>query len=350
MRRLSSSRRFHRTIFLFVLAITTGSLTAGSACAQDKVDKPPELKLSTAQGPAFALGKAGERWAQLINEKAGGALEVKQYPGAILANRDPGREFGALKHGAADLAVGGALAWSAQLPAFGVYALPWLASDTREQEALASDVALRELVAAQADRAGVVVLAVAPLGDRVVATMKGAVLAPAEMAGLRVRVMPNLLIVETFATLGSRPAAMAFAEAQAAFVAGTLDGQEAAPSTLAATRIAAVGQKYVTRWGAFSDVMVFAVRRASWDGWNEAQRTMVRSTASEAAREAAALAREEAAMAELTKQGVTIVRLTAAQRAAFRAAVQPVWDKWTGPIGVDLVRAAENAVTGGTSK
>lgn len=350
MRRLSSSRRFHRTIFLFVLAITTGSLTAGSACAQDKVDKPPELKLSTAQGPAFALGKAGERWAQLINEKAGGALEVKQYPGAILANRDPGREFGALKDGAADLAVGGALAWSAQLPAFGVYALPWLASDTREQEALASDVPLRELVAAQADRAGVVVLAVAPLGDRVVATMKGAVLAPAEMAGLRVRVMPNLLIVETFATLGSRPAAMAFAEAQAAFVAGTLDGQEAAPSTLAATRIAAVGQKYVTRWGAFSDVMVFAVRRASWDGWNDAQRTMVRSTASEAAREAAALAREEAAMAELTKQGVTIVRLTAAQRAAFRAAVQPVWDKWTGPIGVDLVRAAENAVTGGTSK
>jgi TRAP-type C4-dicarboxylate transport system substrate-binding protein len=350
MRRLSSSRRFHRTIFLFVLAITTGSLTAGSACAQDKVDKPPELKLSTAQGPAFALGKAGERWAQLINEKAGGALEVKQYPGAILANRDPGREFGALKDGAADLAVGGALAWSAQLPAFGVYALPWLASDTREQEALASDVPLRELVAAQSDRAGVVVLAIAPLGDRVVATMKGAVRAPAEMIGLRLRIMPNPLVVDTFAELGARPMAMGFADAQAAFMAGTLDGQEATPSTLAATRIAAVGQKFATRWGGFSDVMVFAVRRTLWDAWNDAQRAVVRNAANETAREATALAREETALAELTKQGVTIVRLSPTQRAAFRAAVQPVWDKWTGPIGVDLVRAAENAVTGGTSK
>ena len=340
MQRRSSSRRFHRAFILFVLAVTTASLTS----AQDKVDKPPELKLSTAQGPAFALGKAGERWAQLINDAAGGAFEVKQYPGAILAWRDPGREFGALKDGAADLAVGSALAWSAQLTVFGVYALPWLASEQREQEALAANAPLRELVAAQADRAGIIVLAVAPLGDRVVATMKGAVHAPAEMVGLRVRVIPNPIVIETFAALGSRPTAMGFADAQAAFLAGTLDGQEAAPSTLAATRIAAVGQKYVTRWGAFADVMVFAVRRATWDAWNERHRTAVRSAANDAARGAEALAREEMASTELTKQGVTIVRLTAAQRMAFRAAVQPVWDKWTPPIGVELVRAAEAAV------
>jgi TRAP-type C4-dicarboxylate transport system substrate-binding protein len=350
MRRSSSLLRLPRGFILSFLVLVAGSWFAVSTRAQDKADKPAELKLSTAQGPAFALGKAGERWAQLINEKVGGAFEVKQYPGAILAGRDPAHEFGALRDGAADLAVGSALAWSAQWPAFGVYALPWLAPEQREQEALAADASLLELVVAQANRTGVMVLAVAPLGDRVVATMKGAVRAPAEMAGLRVRVTANLLIVETFAVLGSRPSSMAFADAQAAFLAGMLDGQEAAPSTLAATRIAAVGQKYVTRWGGFSDVMVFAVRRATWDAWNEGQRAAVRSAANDAAREAAGLAREEAALAELTKQGVTIVRLTAAQRAAFRAAVQPVWDKWTPPIGVELVRAAEAAVAAAATR
>jgi TRAP-type C4-dicarboxylate transport system substrate-binding protein len=332
---------------LYFLAVTAGLLIAETIQAQDK---PPELKLSTAQGPAFALGKAGERWAQLVNEKAGGAFEVKQYPGAVLAGRDPGREYGALKDGAADLAVGSALAWSAQLPALAVYALPWLAAETRDQEALAADVPLREFVAAQANLGGVIILAVAPLGDRVLATMKAAVRAPGEMAGLRVRVLPNPLVIDMFATLGARPMAMGLADAQAAFVAGTLDGQEAAPSALAATRIAAVGQKFVTRWGAFADAMVFAVRRTTWDAWNEAQRTVVRNAANEAAREAAALAREEAALTELTKQGVTIVRLSAAQRMAFRAAVQPVWDKWTTPIGADLVRAAEAAVAVATTK
>ena len=62
------------------------------------------------------------------------------------------------------------------------------------------------------------------------------------------------------------------------------------------------------------------------------------------------LQREEAALAELTKQGVTIVRLTAAQRAAFRASVQPVWSTWTTPIGPELVRAAEAAVAAPVGK
>lgn len=339
-----SSHSNSRPFVVLLLVVTAGLLAV--AHAQDK----GELKLSTAQGPAFALGKAGERWAQLVNEKAGGAFEVRQYPGAILAGRDPGREFGALRDGAADLAVGSALAWSAQLPAFGAYALPWLAAEPRDQEALAADAPLRELVAAQAAGAGVVVVAIAPLGDRVLATMKDAVRAPGEMAGLRLRVIPNPIVLDTFSALGSRPTAMAFADAQAAFIAGTLDGQEAPPSTLATSRIAAVGQKFVTRWGAFADVMVFAARRTTWDAWSEEQRAVVRGAASEAAREAAPLAREEAALAELTKQGVTIVRLSAAQRAAFRAMVQPVWDKWTAPIGADLVRAAESAVAVAAAK
>jgi TRAP-type C4-dicarboxylate transport system substrate-binding protein len=308
------------------------------------VDAQTILKLSTAQGPAFALGRAGERWAQLLNEKAAGAFEVRQFPGAVLAARDPQREFGALRDGAADLAVGGALAWSAQLPAFGAYVLPWLASETSEQEALASDATLRDGVAAAAAQAGVIVIATAPLGERVLATKKNAVRTPADMAGLRLRASGNLLVVETLAALGARADAMSLADAQAAFAAGTLDGQEAPASTLAATRITASGQRFVTRWGAFADVMVFAIRRAVWDGWSAAQRAAAQAAAAEAARDAGALAREDAALADLTKQGVTLVRLAPAQRAAFREAVAPVWSKWTGPIGADLVRAAEAAV------
>ena len=49
-------------------------------------------------------------------------------------------------------------------------------------------------------------------------------------------------------------------------------------------------------------------------------------------------------MADLTKQGVTLVRLAPSQRAAFRTAVQPVWAKWTGTIGAELVDAAKGAV------
>ncbi|MCC7218060.1 MAG: TRAP transporter substrate-binding protein DctP [Burkholderiales bacterium] len=325
-------------------------LAAAGALAQDRGPPPPEVRLSTAQGPAFALGKAGERWAQLVNERSERAFEVRTFPGAVLAGRDAGREFGALRDGMAEMAVGSALAWSSQLPVFGAYVLPWLAPEAREQAALAADAALLDLVAASAARSGVVVLVVAPLGERVLATARDAVRAPADAAGLAVRVIPNQLVIETFAALGARPESLDFAQAQTAFAAGRLGGQEAAASTLAATRAAAAGLRFVTRWGAFADQMVFAVRRATWESWSDAQRAAVRAAAVDAAREAAAPVREDAALAELTRQGVTIVTPTPAQRAAFRAAVQPVWARWAAVVGTDAARAAESAVAAAPGK
>ena len=337
-------KRVPRIVLPMVLALALATL-APAVLAQAKVAATsPELKLSTALGPAFPLGRAGERWTELINEKTVGSFVVKQYPGATLAGRDAGREFVALRSGQADLAVGSAFAWSAQMPILGAYVLPWRAPDAHEQEALAADGALKDIVVRALDDAGVVVVAIAPLGERVLATTRSAVQAPAELAGRRVRIMPYALVIDTMAALGARGEALSFADAQAALAAGTLDGQEAFATTLVATRIGATAQKFVTRWGAFADVMVFAVRRPVWNAWSDDQRQAVRAAAEAAALETAAPAREEAALAELTRQGVTLVRLSPPQRAAFRAAVDGVWKKWIPAIGEEAVAVADAAV------
>ncbi len=339
LRAASIGRRYFAALLLC-------GVTATSAWAQDKnsAGALPELKLSVAQSPAFPLGRAAERWAALVNETAARAFNVKLYPGVTLAGRDQAREFGALKEGLADMAVGSALAWSAQFPSAGAYALPWLAPETSQQEALAGNAALLDLVAKRAAFADVIVLAVAPAGGRVLATSKNSMRTPADVAGLRVRVPSVPLAIDTYAALSAQPQTLDFAAAQSAFMAGTLDGQDALPTALVAQRITAVGQRTVTRWGAFADAMIFAVRRPVWDGWTQAQRHDVRAAALLAAREAQAVGREDTALAELVKQGVTVVTLSAVQRAAFRAAVQNVWVKWTPAIGPELVTAAEAAV------
>ncbi len=333
-----------RTLIVCVVA----ALAIFRAQAQDKsvpaAAKPPEFKLSTALAPAFPLGRAGEHWAKLVNERAGGAFAIKQYPGATLASRDPQREFLALREGAADLAVGSALSWSMQIAALGVYALPWLADEPHELGALVTDAALREMIVARIDAAGVVALAFAPLGDRVLATTKSAVMTPADLQGLRVRVLPIPMVIDTFIALGALPQAMSYADAQRAFAAGRLDGQEAMPSTLAAAQVGLAGQKFVTRWGAFTDVMVFAVRRQVWDAWSQEQREIVRASAEQAAQEATAPTREDRALTDLVHQGITVVRLTPAQRDVLHAAAAPALAKWTETIGVDVVAAAKVAV------
>ena len=105
-------------------------------------------------------------------------------------------------------------------------------------------------------------------------------------------------------------------------------------------------RQFVTRLGAFSDVMIFAVRKATWDAWPEDRRALVRGAAVQVAGEANALAREDAALAQLTKEGVTIVRLSAAQRAVLRDMAQAAIAAWVGNVGVELVGMARAAVAG----
>ena len=161
-----------RRYVTWMAALLGAAFAVPSLQAQDRAANVLEFRLSTAQAPTYPLGRAGERWAQLANEKARGAFEVRQYPGATLAQRDPAREFGALKDGTADLSVGSALAWSGQFAPLAVYAVPWMAVEAREQEALAADTALRERVFALMESAGVVGLAIAPLGEHVLATVR----------------------------------------------------------------------------------------------------------------------------------------------------------------------------------
>ena len=333
-----------RTVAVLAAAI---ALAAPAAAQEKKADGPPEVKVSVAVGPAFPLGTAAQRWAELITERVDKAFVARLHPGATLAQRDPAREFAALPAGQADLAVGSALQWSLQLPALGVYGLPWLAPGAREIEALTADAALTAALAAKLDAAGVTLVAVAPLGWRALATTTRAIDGPDDVKGLRLRIAPLPLLRDVVLALGAAPQSMGFADAQAAFARGTLDGQEAMPTVLAATRIDAAGQKHVADWRAVADVMVFAVRNELWQRWPEATRATVRAAAGEAIRAAAALAREEAALKQLAQSGIAVVRTTAAGHAAFRAATRTADARWREAIGADIVALAEQALGAG---
>ena len=341
MARIRSYGRFLRCAWLaLTMALVTADLPA-----QATTDKPREWKLSVAVGPAFALGKAGERWAKLVGEKSNGALVVVPGYGAALAQRDPAREFAALREGAADLAVGSTLYWSAQVNALAVVGLPWLAPDATQLDALTRDT-MKERLFLALEQAGVVPLALAPLGYRSLATTSRAVGTPDDAAGLRVRTTATPFLTDVYAGLAMLPQATSFAAAQAAFRAGTLDAQEGTPATFGAARLDAVGVRHVLLWEAIAEIAIFAVNATTWQGWTDAQRALVSDAAQEVARELPSLVRAEndAALTALRKHGVTVTRLTASGRAAFAAAGRGVYERWAAVAGDDLVRAAEVAV------
>lgn len=308
---------------------------------------PAQIKLSTALGPAYAQGEAGRVWAALISERSAGRIATKHYPGAVLAQRDADAEFAALRDGAIDLAVGSTLVWATPVPGLNVFGLPWLIADEAALESLL-DGEVGERLSAVVDAAGVVPMAWSANGFTVLAT-KAPVHKPADVAGRSIRVQASPLLIDTLAALGAASSAMGLADAHAAWASGTLDGQEASLASYAASRLDAAGLTHVLLWGAHADVLVFAVNRARWDAWSEADRRLVRQAAQDAAREARVVAQrstDAAAMAGLARQGVTVTRLTSAGKGAFRAATRPVYERWGALVGTDLLRAAEAAIGG----
>jgi TRAP-type C4-dicarboxylate transport system substrate-binding protein len=328
--------------------IALGLGVAVAPCALGEQPKPAatmEWKLSTALGPAYAQGKAAEIWAALMRERSGGRLSVSLFPGATLAQRDPEREFAALRDGAIDLAVGSTTAWAVQVKELNVIALPWLVPDADALDALLhGDVAQR--LAASVQAAGVVPLAWASDGFRELASQR-AIHAPADLNGLTLRVAPTPLLDDTLLAMGARPASMSAASALAAQSSGSLDGEETSVGAYRTSRLYTTGLTHFLVWGAHAEALLFAVNRSVWDSLSDADRDLVRGAAQDAAVQATAFARKQAGLAaltELTRQGVTVTRLTPAGKQRFRDATREVYARWAALAGEDLVHAAEAVV------
>jgi len=333
----SAAHRWNREAGIAAALVAALALPA---CGQPRpAESSAEIKLSTALGPAYAQGKAGEVWAALISERSAGRIVVKHFPGTTLAQGDPAHEFPALRDGAIDLAVGSSLAWSAQVPALNLLALPWLVPDDAVLETLlAGDTGKR--LSASVDSAGVVPLLLSANGLSALATRE-AIHKPSDLGGLRIRTQASPIAADMLSALGAGSSSMALADARAAWASGALDGQETNAATYLNSRMDSMGLKHLLLWQARADALIFAVNRARWEAWSEADRELVRGAAQEAARQARALAQQSDGAGAGARAGVVVSRLTPQGKAAFRAAAAGVYSMWTPVIGEDLVRNAQ---------
>lgn len=302
---------------------------------------PTDLKLSVVVAPLYPMGAAAKAWGDALNESARGAFNVKFYPGATLAGRDPTQEFKSIQAGAIDIAVGSALQWSDAFAPLGVFALPWIAPTDAQLTKVVADVDVRAKLTTALETAGVVLVALAPLRHRDLATQSRAIASPDDLKDMRIRVTGPKVVTDTYIALGAKPTGLNLEGARQALATGQLDGQDQSAVALVAARAWATGTRHVVQWGAFGNAMVFVVRKSLWQAWPESTQVKVRNAALKAIEAAQAAARERTAHDELARNGVSITRMTPAGHAAFRALVEPVYAVWTPRIGVELVEAVE---------
>ena len=331
-----------------VIALTIAALPVTSNVAQ-AADYKPEYRLSTVLGPAFTWGKAGERWADLVKQKTEGRINVKLYPGTSLVGGDQTREFSAIRQGVIDLAIGSSINWSPQVKQLNLFALPFLTPDAKGLDALIKGEVGKD-ISTILEKQGVVPLAFGENGFREISNSKHAIKTPADLKGLKIRIVGSPIFIDSFTALGANPTQMSWADAQPALATKAVDGQENPLSVFSIAKLHTLGQNHLSLWGYMADPLIFVVSKQIWNSWSETDRKAVREAAEQAAAENLVAARkgitpgDDALLQSIEKSGVTITRLTPEQRQAFKDATRPVYDKWGATIGKDLVKKAETAI------
>jgi TRAP-type C4-dicarboxylate transport system substrate-binding protein len=151
---------------------------------------------------------------------------------------------------------------------------------------------------------------------------------PADMAGVRIRVLPSKVHERTFALLGAAPLRMDLTEAIAMIKAGTLDAQEN-PFANTVTYGVHTFHRFHTVTNHFYISRPIFLHRAAFDVWPECLQQAMREAVAAAVAFQRDLARveDEEARAAIAGEGCEIVELTPAQHAAFAAALAPIYQE-----------------------
>lgn len=339
-----------RTLLTATAAAATLLAVGLPTAAQAQAKYKDEYRMSLVLGTAFPWGQGGQLWADKVRERTNGRINIKLYPGTSLVQGDQTREFSAIRQGVIDMAVGSTINWSPQVKALNLFSLPFLFPDFAAVDAVTQGAPGQEIFKIL-DKAGVQPLAWGENGYREISNSKHAITQPADLKGLKLRVVGSPLFLDTFTALGANPTQMSWADAQPAMASKAVDGQENPLSVFQAAKLQSVGQKHVTLWGYMNDPLIFVVNKDVWASWTPEDREIVRQAAIDAGREEIAIARKGLVEAgkplvkELEAQGVTVTDLNAEQRKAFADATKAVYTKWKPQIGTNLVDMAEKAIT-----
>jgi C4-dicarboxylate-binding protein DctP len=170
---------------------------------------------------------------------------------------------------------------------------------------------------------------------------------PEDAKGLKFRVQASDVLVAQFKQLGSNPQKMAFKEVYGALQTKVVDGQENTWSNIYGKKFFEVQDGVTETNHGIIDYLV-VTSTEWWDGLPAGIRNQLSTIMTEVtvARNKAAFAVNEANKNKIMESGGKIRKLTAAQRKAWVDAMKPVWSKFEGDIGSDMIEAAQAANAG----
>jgi tripartite ATP-independent transporter DctP family solute receptor len=262
--------------------------------------------------------------------------------------------------GVIDCAMESTINISPVIPACNVFHLPFFINNFENLDKVKNGKS-GAAVFAEMEKVGLKPLAWAENGFRQLTNSKRQVTKPADLNGLRIRVVGSPIFIETFKQLGADPVNMNWGDAVAGFQQGVVDGQENPVGVLIPVQIYNY-HKYATFWNYLVDPLIIYWNKNQWDAFPPDIQEGIAKAAKESGRFEIALCRagldgnqsldilkEEFGhnmkvpdpVKFLEQKGMTVNFLTDAQVSAFEKATHPIYEKWIKAIGPDVYEKAK---------
>lgn len=222
--------------------MTKASLLALSVLSTSALAADYTLKLGHVANEAHVWHQAFAHFADTVNEKSNGRLNIDIYPNSQLgAERDV---ISGIQLGTVDMTMSGETLqnWA---PKAALLAVPYAIRDSEHMAKVANGEIGHEIEKQITERTGLVPITWFERGARNLTSNKP-VTTPADLKGMTLRV-PNVpIFVSTWSALGAKPTPMAFSEVFTALQQGTVHGQENPLSLIQSASFFEV-QKYVNK-------------------------------------------------------------------------------------------------------
>ena len=265
-----------------------------------------------------------DKFAELLSEKSGGKMKLKMYHAGTLGSQPDAIEqvrMGGLEIANFSLGPIGPI-----VPEANVVSLPFIFKDT-EHAWRVLDGKAGEMMNEGLAKKGLISLAWYAAGARSFYNSKKPIQTPADVAGLKVRVMNNDLYSGMIKALGGNPTPMAFAEVYQSLKTGVVDGAENNWPSYEST-----GHFEVAKYYSISQHLIIpetlCINAGVWNKLSAADQKILREAAQESAILQRKLWNERAKASEdKVKAGGSVIN-EIPDKSAFQAAMKPVYDKF----------------------
>jgi C4-dicarboxylate-binding protein DctP len=321
----------------------SGWILAGAAAlafsAPALAQSPIVVKFSHVVAESTPKGQGALKFKEVAEKLLPGKVQVQVFPSSQLFG--DGKEMEALLLGDVQFIAPSLSKFDRYTKKIQLFDLPFLFDDINAVDSFQQSADGKALLDAMKNR-GLQGLAYWHNGMKQLSTNRDELTRPEHVKGLKFRIQASDVLEAQFRALDANPQKMAFAEVYQALQTGVVDGQENTWSNIYSQKFHEVQKTIANTNHGVIDYMV-VTNAKWWDGLPDDVRKGLAQAMEEATAHANKLANDlnERDRKRIEEAGkAKIQALSKDDVAAWRKAMEPVWKKFEGDIGRDLIDAA----------